>query len=329
MEDKRYLLITGGTGYIGSVTALYLVKNSNFLPVIIDMDPDRKSKKVLEELGIPIYKGNIADREVIQEIHKKHPFKHIMHFAAFIEAGESVTNPAKYFENNVKKFVVMLETLKDLGIEHFIFSSSAAVYGTHETAIEEDASKNPVNPYGETKWQCEEILEKFSKENGIRATSLRYFNASGAPEDGVLGEDHDPETHLIPRLIKLIQKKEPVQIFGSDYSTKDGTCVRDYIHVNDLASGHLKALEYTIKRAEPGHEAFNLGSGKGYSILEVIKALEGVLGREVEKKYQERRAGDPAFLVASAKKAKDLLGWTTVHDLDFIIKTAWNYHSKP
>lgn len=328
MDSKQYILVTGGTGYIGSITSVYLLKNSSFSPVIIDADTSKKSTKVLEGFGIPVFKGDISDPEVIQEIHKKYPFKLVMHFAAFIEAGESVTNPEKYHNNNVKKFEILLETLKPLGIENFIFSSSAAVYGTHETSIDEDAPKKPESPYGETKLKGEILLEKFAKENGIKATSLRYFNAAGAHEEGLLGEDHEPETHLIPRVIKAIQNKESVKIFGSDYPTKDGTCVRDYIHVIDLAAGHLKALEYTIKRTEPGHEAFNLGSGKGFSILEVIKALETVLGREIEKTFQERRAGDPALLVATVTKAKEVLGWTAAHDIESIIRAAWNYHTK-
>ena len=328
MEDKKYILITGGSGYIGSITALHLLKNSSFLPIVIDLDIEKRSKKVLEQYEIPLFKGDISNKEVINEIHKKYPFKLVMHFAAFIEAGESVTNPKKYHDNNVKNFDILLDAIKPLGVENFIFSSSAAVYGTHESAIEEDAAKKPESPYGDTKLKGEILLEKFAKENGIKATSLRYFNASGAHEEGLLGEDHEPETHLIPRIIKAIQKKEPVRIFGSDYPTKDGTCVRDYIHVSDLASGHLKALEYTIKKTEPGHEAFNLGSGKGFSILEVIKALESVLGREIEKTLQERRPGDPAFLVAAVNRANEKLNWTASHDIESIIKTAWNYHSK-
>jgi len=328
-EGKKYILVTGGTGYIGSITSMYLLKNSDFMPVVIDLDTNKKSTKVLEAAGIPVFKGNIADPEVVNEIHKKFPFKFVMHFAAFIEAGESVNNPEKYHENNVKNFETLLNTVKPLGISAFVFSSSAAVYGTHEKPIDEEASKNPVSPYGETKLNGEILLEKFAKENGIKATSLRYFNASGANEEGLLGEDHEPESHLIPRIIKAIQNKQPVQIFGSDYPTKDGTCIRDYIHVVDLADGHLKALEYTVKKTEPGHEAFNLGTGSGYSILEVIKALEGVIGSQIEKNFKDRRPGDPALLVATVKKAKEVLGWTPKYDLQFIIKTAWIYHSKP
>lgn len=330
MENKtKYILITGGSGYIGSNTAYYLVKSkSGFHPICIDLNIERKSKKVLEEAGIPLFQGNINDSSLIKEIYKQYPFEYVMHFAAYIEAGESVKYPEKFYENNVTNLEIFLATLKEINLKHFIFSSSAAVYGTYETPIEEDFNKNPCNPYGATKWKGEQILTEYAKTNNIKACSLRYFNASGAEENGLLGEEHEPETHLIPKIIQAVRSNKAIHIFGNDYPTKDGTCIRDYIHVIDLAAGHLRALEYTIESLKEGeHDYFNLGSGVGYSNQEVVKTLEKVINQEIKIEYDGRREGDPAFLTSSTAKAKDVLKWSPKKGLEDILKDAWNYHS--
>ena len=338
--NKQCILITGGCGYIGSHTSLLILqKSKSFYPVILDFNIKQNSSKVLIENGIEIFEGNINDKEILRKIQEKHKIIAVMQFAAYIEAGESVTNPKKYFENNVNNFEKFLEGIRELKtVKNIIYSSSAAVYGVHTTSIKEDFDKKPVNPYGETKLQGEKILEKFSLENEVKSIALRYFNAAGCIENGVIGEEHEPETHLIPRLIQNILNDKPVSVFGNDYPTKDGTCVRDYIHVLDLADGHLKALELISNSIEKSSfDYFNLGSGKGYSILEVIENLQLVINEneknelknyKIQINYEGRREGDPAFLVASTEKAEKVLKVKLNYNLKQILKSAFNFFLK-
>eukprot|EP00340_Litonotus_pictus_P008339 CAMPEP_0170520688 /NCGR_PEP_ID=MMETSP0209-20121228/6018_1 /TAXON_ID=665100 ORGANISM="Litonotus pictus, Strain P1" /NCGR_SAMPLE_ID=MMETSP0209 /ASSEMBLY_ACC=CAM_ASM_000301 /LENGTH=277 /DNA_ID=CAMNT_0010807165 /DNA_START=116 /DNA_END=946 /DNA_ORIENTATION=+ len=277
------------------------------------MNIAQRSVQVLKKNDIPVIQGNINCEETLKSIYKQYPFEAVMHFAAFIEAGESVKDPKKYFINNVDNFSQLLKNIKaNCSIKCFIFSSSAAVYGEHSSSIKEDYDKKPINPYGETKLKGEELLQKFAEDQKISAIALRYFNAAGCIEDGSLGEDHEPETHLIPKLIEFILKGKPVRVFGNDYPTRDGTCIRDYIHVNDLADGHLKALESVYnnsKKDNKSFEAFNLGSGNGFSILEVISELKKVVKEKVEIVYEGRRERDPPYLVANTDKAEKSLNW--------------------
>lgn len=326
--EENYILITGGCGYIGSQTAVYIKENSNFIPIILDFNINQHSTKILEnQFNIQVFEGNINDEKILKMIYSKYPFKSVMHFAAFIEAGESVLNPEKYYKNNVENFRIFLDAVCEFNLKNFIFSSSAAVYGGHHTkSIEEDDSKIPINPYGETKLKGEELLKQYSDKYNFNGICLRYFNASGNREDCLLGEDHEPETHLIPKLITNVLNGKSVSVFGNDYDTFDKTCIRDYIHINDLADGHLKALLYSNGK-EKLFDYFNLGSGNGFSILEVISALEKVLNIEkITINYENRREGDPATLVACSKKAEKILKWIPKYDIVKIVENAYEYH---
>ena len=290
------VLITGGAGYIGGTTARYLIEQGEDV-VILDSLVSSDIKDVPN--GAVFYKGDVADVELVSEIVKKHKIDACLHFAAFIEVAESVINPYKYFENNTAKALKLFNTLKDNGVLKIVFSSTAAVYGEPQyTPIDENHPLNPVNPYGMSKFFTENILSSFYASYNVRHVVLRYFNACGA---------------------------EKIYINGTDYNTKDGTCVRDYIHVYDLAHAHYLALNYL--RAGGRSEKINLGTGKGFSIKEVIEVCEKVAGKEINKEVRGRRAGDPAILIASNSKAKEILGWDiTYNDLYDIVKSAYLFH---
>jgi UDP-glucose-4-epimerase GalE len=267
------------------------------------------------------------DSRLVRKLFSDYPVAAVMHFAAFCYVGESVTAPAKYYKNNVSNTIALLEVMVEEKARNFIFSSSCATYGQPmELPIHEDHPLSPISPYGRTKLMVEQVLEDYGKAYGLGSISLRYFNAAGADPDGELGEDHDPETHLIPRVLQTALGQRPsVDIFGDDYATEDGTCVRDYIHVEDLAQAHLLALERLLN-GQPGGQ-YNLGNGKGYSVKEVIDVARQLTGKPIPASVCKRREGDPPVLISSSAKAEEELGWRTKFpDLETIIETAWNWH---
>ena len=317
------ILVVGGAGYIGSHMCKYLGQNG-YQPVVLDnlVYGHREAVK-----WGPFYKGSLNDPILLQQIFAQHKISAVMHFAAFCYVGESVEDPAIYYQNNVAATITLLQTMIKARVTKFIFSSSCATYGEPiDIPITERHPQNPINPYGRTKLMVEQIMDDFGKAYGLTSVALRYFNAAGADPDGELGEDHDPETHLIPLVLKAAQgQRKDIKVFGNDYPTKDGTCIRDYIHINDLASAHLLALERLLHGRSGG--SYNLGNGDGYSVLEVIETARKITGRPIPQKIRTRRAGDPAVLIGSSQKAMDELGWKPKFaELDVIIEHAWNWH---
>ncbi len=316
------ILVTGGAGYIGSVAAEAL-RNGGEAVVVVDNLVHGHRRAVND--SIPFFKGDIGDRDLISRILDEHSITECMHFSAYAYVGESVEQPARYFENNVSQTVSLLEQLEKAGVERFVFSSTCASYGEPQyVPIDEKHPQMPTNPYGWSKFMVERILESYDAAYGLRSVSLRYFNAAGAT--GTHGEHHDPETHLIPLVLQAARgKREHVSIFGDDYPTPDGTAIRDYIHVSDLGRAHILALEYL--RTGGKSEFFNLGNGNGYSVKEVIKTAEKVTGKTIKSNAGPRREGDPSKLIADANKAFDLLGWKPeIPKLEQIIESAWNWH---
>ncbi len=320
------ILVCGGAGYIGSHAVHQLVSRGEEVVIIDNLQHGHRAAL---NPHAKFYEGDIRDYNILEKIFTENKIEAVIHFAAYIEAGESVQKPLKYFNNNVYGIQVLLEEMYKHGINKIVFSSTAAVYGEpKKIPIEETDDKTPINPYGETKLIMEKIMRWVSKANGINFVSLRYFNAAGAIEDGSIGEDHHPETHLIPLILQVpLGKRDHITIFGNDYDTPDGTCIRDYIHVIDLADAHILALEYLRKGGSS--DAFNLGSGKGFSVKEMIEAAKKVTGKNIKVEIGERRPGDPAQLIASSEKAHKILGWNPKFtDVEVVIKTAWNWHKK-
>ena len=321
------ILVTGGAGYIGSHAARAL-RRSGYEVVVYD-NLSTGFRRLAQ--GFELVEGDIADDAKLRPVLAR--VDAVMHFAAHAYVGESVADPRKYFRNNVLAALSLLNSALDAGIRRFVFSSTCAVYGLPEQIpITELEKREPVNPYGATKLCFENALEAYDRAYGLRSVRLRYFNAAGADESGETGELHDPETHLIPlALAAATGKGRELQIFGSDYPTPDGTCVRDYIHVNDLADAHVRALQYLERRAgETGAEspAINLGTGRGNSVLEVIQAAENATGRPVRRTMGPRRPGDPPVLVADPSKAQKMLGWTAQRTLADIVSSAWAWMQK-
>lgn len=317
---KECVLVTGGAGYIGGVVTSQLLGRGYEVVVLDDLSNGRKASVVKSAKFV---QGNIADRALLDQIFRENKIDAVMHFAAFIEAGESMKYPEKFFRNNTANALTLLEAQLAHGIKRFVFSSTAALYGTPErTPIEETDKLQPTNTYGESKLLVERMLDWINRIHGLRYACLRYFNAAGAA--GELGEDHHPESHLIPLILQVAMgQRENIAIYGTDYPTPDGTCVRDYIHISDLASAHLLALE-ALK--ENDRLIYNLGNGKGFSVREVIEAARRVTGHAIPVKEVARRAGDPAVLVASSDKIKRELGWKPEYtQLDSIIQTAWEW----
>jgi UDP-glucose 4-epimerase len=316
------VLVTGGAGYIGSaVVELLLARGEQ----VVVLDNLYRGHRQAVPAGVPFYEGTVSDAALIQRIVDEHRAEACVHFAALIEAGESVREPAKYFDNNTAQALALITALSQAGVKRFVFSSTAAVYGQPQrTPIDESHPLWPVNPYGWSKFMTERVLETFDRAYGMKFVALRYFNAAGAM--GSSGEDHQPETHLIPNIIAAaLGKREAVSVFGTDYATPDGTCVRDYIHVADLGSAHLLALDHL--RAGKGSEFINLGNGRGYTVLQVIDAVKRVSGRDFRVDLGPRREGDPSHLVADSSKASRVLGWEPVFpSLDDIIGSAWRWH---
>jgi UDP-glucose 4-epimerase len=318
------VLVTGGAGYIGSHVVEELRK-TGFTPIVYDNLSTGHAAAVSED--VQLVEGDIHNIEFLKHVMDRFEIDAVMHFAASSLVGESMTNPAKYYFNNVEGTLHLLEAMRTSGVDKIVFSSTAAVYGEPtKTPIEESAPLNPTNVYGRTKVIIEKILADYSKAYGINYTALRYFNAAGASLDGHIGEDHNPESHLIPLILKTaLGVRKNVAIFGTDYKTPDGTCLRDYIHVCDLATAHVLALKYLIKGG--ASTAFNLGSEKGFSVREIIQTAKKVTGKDFPVTEEARRAGDPAVLVAASTKIQKELGWKPEHStIAEIISTAWQWH---
>lgn len=318
------ILVLGGAGYIGSHTALELVKAGN--EVVIADNLVTGYRKAIPE-GAKFYEGDLRDSDFLDNLFHQEKIDAVIHFAAYSLVGESVTNPLKYYDNNLYGTKVLLEAMVKNNVGKIVFSSTAATYGEPENIpILESDRTCPTNPYGETKLAMEKMFKWTAEAHGLRYVSLRYFNACGADESGTIGEAHNPESHLIPLILQVPNgKRETISIYGTDYDTPDGTCIRDYIHVTDLAQAHILAVQYLNNGGES--DIFNLGNGVGYSVREVIETARKVTGHPIPATETSRRAGDPARLVASSEKAKSALGWKPVHDsLEEIIASAWNWH---
>ena len=331
------ILVTGGAGYVGGTVAAFLAAKGH-QPTVFDNLSHARREMVPE--GVVFVEGDIADRAQIENIfisakEENRPFDGVLHFAALIEAGESMVRPEIYFRNNTASTLALLEATLAHGPKRLVFSSTAAVYGEPESVpIKEDARLRPTNVYGESKLLVEHMLGWFHRIHGLRSASLRYFNVAGAPEgpDGVTrGEAHEPESHLIPLILDVaLGRRQSIRIYGDDYPTPDGTCIRDYIHVSDLADAHLLALR-ALETEQAANERliFNLGNGKGFSVREVIESARRVTGHPIPAETHPRRPGDPAVLVASSEKAIRELGWTPRYaQLDDIVRTAWIWHQK-
>lgn len=317
------IMVTGGAGYIGSHTVRELEKKGHQVLVLDNLS--RGHEAAVKE-GF-LVKGDTADRALLKELFTDFEVEAVMHFAASSQVGESVRLPADYYQNNVVNGLNLLDAMIESGVRHLVFSSTAAVYGEpREFPIPEEHPANPTNPYGATKLALEGAMRWYGEAYGLNWTSLRYFNAAGADPAGDIGEDHTPETHLIPLVLKVaLGELSHLDVYGNDYPTPDGTCVRDYIHVNDLAQAHVLALDALFDGAPSS--AYNLGNGSGYSVLEVIRTAEEVVGMTLPVKFAERRPGDPPMLVAASDKIKRELGWQPAYPgLKDIIGTAWRWH---
>lgn len=318
------VLVIGGAGYIGSHAVKKLIRQNYQVSVLDNL---LTGHRAAVDKAAKFYEGDIRDKEILAQIIEENQIEAIFHFAASSLVGESVQNPLKYFNNNVVGMENLLEVMRDYHINKIIFSSTAAVYGDVDLdLITEETPKNPTSPYGESKLMMENMIKWCQLAHGIQYISLRYFNVAGALSTAEIGEDHDPETHLIPIVLQTaLGQRDKIVIFGDDYSTPDGTCIRDYVHVEDLIDAHILALEYLNEHNES--HAINIGSSTGYSVNEIVEAAKVVTQREIPTEYGDRRAGDPAKLVASSQKAREILGWqpqyTKVED---IIETAWNWH---
>ncbi|MEH7096628.1 UDP-glucose 4-epimerase GalE [Neobacillus vireti] len=317
------ILVVGGAGYIGSHLVKELVEKEDV--VVLD-NLSTGHREAVDKRAIFI-KGDLGNEDDLQMVFRSYPIKAVMHFAAYSLVGESVIDPLKYYENNVASTLTLLKVMIKFKVKNFIFSSTAATYGIPDVELIDEESKTaPINPYGQSKLMVEQMLADFSKSYGLNYVVLRYFNAAGAHQSAAIGESHDPETHLIPIILQqLLGTREKISVFGSDYDTADGTCIRDYIHVTDLAQAHILALEALLS-GEKSTETYNLGNGLGYSVKEVIETCERVTGIKANVEMDERRPGDPARLVASSKKIYTELGWKAERSLEKIIADAWNWH---
>jgi UDP-arabinose 4-epimerase len=325
MQGHRVILVAGGAGYIGSHTSKALAE-AGYIPVVVDNLSNGHRDSV--QWG-PFEQGDIGDQHLMRAVLQKYKPLAVINFAGFIEVGESNSNPAKYYQNNVGATMSLLTSMREYGLDKFVFSSTSAVYGTPDTTpIPETARINPLNPYGQTKRMIEIILDDFSNAYKFHSVCLRYFNASGADPSGEIGERHEPETHLIPRaLMAAVGKIDGLSLYGDDYHTPDGTCIRDYIHVNDLATAHIMALEYLLNGGTSAK--FNVGTGIGTSVKGIISAVEKVTGKLIKVTIHPRRTGDSPILVSDPKLIKDSLGFITKwNSIDEIVESAWNFYSR-
>lgn len=318
------VLVIGGAGYIGSHAVNKLIKRGYSVSVLDNLVTGHRDAV---DQSATFYLGDIRDKAMLNQIIQEEQIEAIFHFAASSLVGESVEKPLKYFNNNVVGMEVLLEAMQENNVKKIIFSSTAAVYGDVQASlITEDEPKAPTSPYGESKLMMENMIKWCDLAHGIKFVSLRYFNVAGALSSGEIGEDHDPETHLIPIVLQTaLGQRDAMTIFGDDYNTPDGTCIRDYVHVEDLIQAHILALEYLNTNTES--QIFNLGSSTGYSVKEIVEASRKVTGKEIPVKIGERRAGDPAKLVAASEKAREILGWKPAYEtIEGIIQTAWDWH---
>jgi len=316
------ILVVGGAGYIGSHMVKWLLSCGHDVTTF-----DNLSKGYRDAVkGGEFIEGELGNAKQLERLFKAQSFDAVMHFASFIEVGESVREPAKYYQNNVTNTQNLLDAMVDHGVNHFIFSSTAAIFGEPQyTPIDEPHPKSPINPYGKSKLMVEQILEDYDKAYGLKSVALRYFNAAGADAEGELGERHNPETHLIPLVLQTASgRRDSISVFGNDYDTPDGTCVRDYIHVQDLCDAHMLALQKMMKSGKS--DQYNLGNGQGFSVQQVIECVGEVTGCDIPVRIEARRAGDPAVLVADATRARHELGWISrLSSLEKIVETAWHW----
>jgi UDP-glucose 4-epimerase len=324
---KPTILVTGGAGYIGSHSVLALTQ-AGYSVVILD-NLSYGHPELIEPLGVTLIQGDMADRPLLDRLFAEHPIAAVMHFAAFIAVGESVTDPITYYRNNVAATTNLLDAMLAANIKTFVFSSTCAIYGPPDAVpIDETHPKRPISPYATSKWMVEQILADLDKAYNFRSVCFRYFNAAGADPQGRLGEDHSPETHLIPLVLQTALGLRPsISILGTDYDTPDGTCIRDYIHVNDIAQAHILGLEYLLQGG--ASDQFNLGNGNGFSVREVIDIARDVTGKPIAVVEHPRREGDPAMLVGSGDKARNALGWDPQFaDIRSILTHAWAWHQQ-
>ena len=318
------IMVAGGAGYIGSHTVAELLQRGQEVVVVDSLVKGHKQAV----LGGKLYIGDIRDADFMDRVFAENDIDSVINFAADIEVGLSMKDPLAFYRNNVYTVICMLESMKKHNVKNIVFSSTAAVYGFPKAIpIKEDSEKKPVNPYGETKLTVEKMLRWCDEAYGIKWAAPRYFNAAGAHKSGLIGEDHDPESHLIPIILQAAMgKRESIMVFGQDYDTPDGTCIRDYIHVSDLADAHILALDYLKNGGNSG--SFNLGSGNGYSVMEVISKVKEITGKDFRVDMSPRREGDPARLVADSGKAREILGWSPKNDdIGKIIESAWRWHT--
>jgi UDP-glucose 4-epimerase len=328
VEHTPTILVTGGAGYIGSHAVLAL-QQAGYPVVVLDNLVYGHQDIVQDVLKVELIVGDTNDRALLDNLFASRDIGAVMHFSAYAYVGESVSQPERYYRNNVVGTLTLLEAMLAAGIKQFIFSSTCATYGNPiAIPIAEDHPQNPINPYGMTKLMVEHILADLDKAHDLRSVRFRYFNAAGADPEGRLGEDHNPETHLIPLvLMAALGRRDSITVFGSDYPTPDGTCIRDYIHVTDLAIAHVLGLEYLLNGGITN--VFNLGNGNGFSVKQVIEAAERVTGQEIRVVQGDRRPGDPPALVGSSQRAIDTLGWNPKYaDIDTILRHAWQWHQK-
>jgi len=327
-QVKPTILVTGGAGYIGSHAVLALQREGYHVIVLDNLEYGHR-EFVEDILQVELVVGDIGDRTTLDKLFATHAIAAVVHFAAYIAVGESVTDPAKYYRNNVSGTLTLLEAMVAAGVKKLVFPSTCAIYGMpKQVPMTEDHPKEPMSPYATTKWMVEQILADFDRAYDLRSVVFRFFNAAGANPEGLLGEDHHPETHLIPLvLLTALGKRESISIWGTDYPTPDGTCLRDYIHVSDLANAHILGLEYLLQGGKS--EAFNLGNGNGFSVRQVIDTARLVTGREIKVEECDRRGGDPSILVGSSDKAQKILRWSPQYtDLSKIIGHAWQWHQR-
>lgn len=323
---NKNILVTGGAGYIGSHTVKMLSAN-NYNTIVLDNLSRGNLGSVPD--SIKFEKVDLLDKKRLEKTVRKYKIDAIIHFAAFAYVGESVKKPEIYYENNVVGSFNLIKTMVKYDIKKLIFSSTCSIYGKPtKIPISESETDNPINPYAKTKYIVENILKDFDEAFGLKFISLRYFNAAGADFEGNIGESHQPEPHLIPLVINTaLDNRDKIYIYGDDYKTKDGTCIRDYIHVNDLAEAHVRALQHLFKNNES--HIINLGTGKGYSVKEIIKTCKKLTDKHINFEIADRRSGDPPILIANYSKAQNMLNWSPKYNLEKIIKSAYNWHKNP